>query len=62
MTPLIEAMVKAVALLEAHGAVPSSIKVKRSTFEALKRECLFVDAKPTDQPNSFMGIRIEIDE
>lgn len=56
MTNLIDAMVKAITLLEAHEVVPSTLEVSRATFEALKRECRYTNER--FEPNTLMGIKI----
>ncbi len=55
---ILDDMVKAVALLAAHDAAPSQIEVTRSTFEQLKRECLYPAFR--EEPNTLLGIRIVV--
>ena len=56
MNTLLERLTKALAILDAHDVVPSSLEVSRMTFEALKRECYY--PCKSDEPNSFMGVKI----
>lgn len=58
MTPLIAGLTKALAILDAYDVVPGTLEMSRLTFDALKKECLFVDA--SQQPNSFMGVKVVV--
>lgn len=57
---ILEGMTKALAILAAHEATPSSIELTRDNFEKLKAECHFPTGR--EVPNNFMGVRITIKE